>query len=145
MRMKKIVVVAAAITLAFIASGRADTTIDSVNHHAWGANIGFTDWRPNTTDGANIGPNFCVGFIYAANVGWIKMGTGAPANGTTYSNSSASDYGVNCSAGALGEKNLRGFAYGANIGWLNFEETGNPRVVLSTGQLRGFVDRKSVV
>jgi hypothetical protein len=122
-----------------IAQVEADSTIDLTNHQAWAANFGFTDWRPSSTDGLNIGPNFCSGFIYAANVGWIKMGTGAPTNSPSYSNSSASDFGVNCSAGATGEKNLRGFAYGANIGWVNFESTGNPRVILSTGQLRGYV------
>src|SRR2546421_2401286 len=137
--MKKTLGLALAISVIRIAPAHADTTINPTNHHAWGANIGFTDWRPNPTDGVDIGPNFCAGFIYAANVGWLKMGTGTPANGMTYSNTSATDFGVNCSAGAVGEKNLRGFAYGANIGWLNFEATGNPRVVLSTGQLRGFV------
>jgi hypothetical protein len=126
------------LSVVFITAGRANTTIDPVNHYAWGANIGFTDWRPSTSDGVNIGDNFCAGFIYAANVGWMQMGTGTPANGTSYSNTSATDFGVNCSAGAAGEKNLRGFAYGANIGWVNFEATGNPRVILSTGQLRGF-------
>jgi hypothetical protein len=117
----------------------AQTTIDPINKYAWGANIGFTNWRPSDADGVAIGDNFCAGFIYAANAGWIKMGTGVPANGIQYSNSSATDFGVNCVAGTAGEKNLRGFAYGANIGWINFEPTGNPRVILSTGQLRGFV------
>jgi hypothetical protein len=137
--MKTILLFAAALILLLTTTGRADTTIDPVNHYAWGANIGFTDWRPSTTDGVNIGDNFCAGFIYAANVGWIKMGAGTPANSISYSNTSAADFGVNCSAGAAGEKNLRGFAYGANIGWINFEATGNPRVILSTGQLRGFI------
>src|ERR1044071_10387731 len=131
-------IIAAALVLSALAA-RADTTIDPANHYAWGANIGFTDWRPSIPDGVNIGENFCAGSIYAANVGWITMGTGAPANGASYSNSSASDFGVNCSAGAAGEKNLRGFAYGANLGWVNFENTGNPRVILSTGRLRGYI------
>src|SRR3954452_24905462 len=112
-----------AITLGFAGIANADTTINPVNRYAWGANIGFTDWRPSTTDGVNVGTNFCAGFIYAANVGWIKMGAGAPTDGISYSNSSASDFGVNCFAGVAGEKNLRGFAYGANIGWINFEAT----------------------
>src|SRR5215212_10231515 len=103
--MKKTYGLALTIILIRIASAPAETTIDATNHHAWGANIGFTDWRPSTADGVNIGANFCAGFIYAANVGWIKMGTGAPTNGTTYSNTSATDFGVNCSAGAPGEKN----------------------------------------
>jgi len=116
---------------------RATTTIDPTNKFAWGANIGFTNWRPSDADGVAVGNNFCFGFIYAANVGWIKMGSGNPANGIQYSNTSALDFGVNCTAGAAGEKNLRGFAYGANIGWVNFEAIGNPRVILSTGRLRG--------
>src|SRR5215212_2569048 len=139
MRMNYSIALAFAIALVRITSARADTTIDPTSRYAWAANIGFTDWRPSPTDGVNIGPNFCAGFIYAANVGWITMGTGAPANGTTYANNSATDFGVNCSAGAPGEKNLRGYAYGANIGWLNFEANGNPRVTLATGRLRGFV------
>src|SRR5205085_1050459 len=137
--MKKILCLVATVTFALSVSSHADTTIDPSNHYAWGANIGFVDWRPSTTAGVNIGANFCAGYIYAANVGWITMGAGTPANGTSYSNTSATDFGVNCSAGAAGEKNLRGYAYGANIGWLNFEPTGNPRVILSTGRLRGFV------
>jgi hypothetical protein len=122
-----------------VTGAQAATTIDPTNKFAWGANIGFTNWRPSDADGAALGDSFCAGFIYAANVGWIAMGSGTPANGIQYSNSSAADFGVNCTAGAAGEKNLRGFAYGANIGWVNFEATGNPRVILSTGQLRGFV------
>src|SRR5213075_3150711 len=105
--MKKAIGLALVAVVALTTAAIADTTIDPLNHSAWGANIGFTDWQPSTTDGVNIGTNFCAGFIYAANVGWIRMGTGAPANGNSYSNTSATDFGVNCSAGALGEKNLR--------------------------------------
>lgn len=119
--------------------GRAATSIDPTNKFAWGANIGFTNWRPSDADGVNIGNTFCSGFIYAANTGWISVGNGSPTNGIQYSNTSETDFGVNCVAGAVGEKNLRGLAYGANIGWINFEGTGNPRVILSSGQLRGYV------
>src|SRR5258708_16538864 len=107
--MKRTIGFAVAMAMLLVVSGRADTTIDPRNHCAGGANIGFTDWRPSTVDGVNIGDTFCAGFIYAANVGWIKVGAGTPANGTSYSNTSATDFGVNCSAGAAGEKNLRGF------------------------------------
>jgi len=68
--MKKAIGLTVAAIVALTAAAIADTTIDPVNHSAWGANIGFTDWRPSTTDGVNIGANFCAGFIYAANVGW---------------------------------------------------------------------------
>ena len=69
--MKTVSLLLAAVSLGLVATGRADTTIDPVNRYAWGANIGFTDRRPSTTDGVDIGTNFCAGFIYAANVGWM--------------------------------------------------------------------------
>jgi hypothetical protein len=62
--MKRIVALGTAILAGVLCSARADTTIDPTNRYAWGANIGFTDWRPSTTDGVNIGTNFCAGFIY---------------------------------------------------------------------------------
>jgi len=109
------------------------TTINGVNHYACGANLGWTDWRADTANGAVIGEYVCSGYIYAANVGWINLGSDAPANGTQYQNNSASDYGVNHDD--LG--NLRGCAYGANIGWVNFESRGAPRIDLRTGKLSG--------
>src|SRR3954452_4802444 len=129
-----------ALAILLLATTRASgtTTIDPTNKYAWAANIGFTNWRPSDADGVATCDNFCSCYIYAANSGWITVGSGTPANGTQYSNTSATDFGVNCTAGAAGEKNLRGYDYGANIGWINFEATGNPRVILSSGQLRGF-------
>lgn len=116
----------------------AASTIDAHHSFAWAGNFGWMNWLPSPADGVSVDANYCSGYIYAANVGWISMGSG-PKNGSAYSNTGASDYGVNSNAGAPGEKALRGFAWGANIGWLNFESTGNPRVILSTGQLRGYV------
>jgi hypothetical protein len=34
--------------------------------------------------GAVIGDHVCSGFIWAANVGWINLGNGAPANQVHY-------------------------------------------------------------
>jgi len=72
---------------------------------------------------------------WSANVGWIDLGSNAPANGIQYQNNSATDCGVN--QDGLG--NLRGFAYGANIGWINFEANGAPKVDWVTGKLSGSV------
>ncbi len=88
-------------------------------------------------DGANgavIGDYVCMGNIYAANIGWINLGSGAPATGIRYQNLSAADFGVNHD----GFGNLRGYAYGANVGWINFEDTGAPKVDLRTGILSGY-------
>jgi hypothetical protein len=127
-----------AILALFLASAQAATTIDSVNKYAYGANIGRMDWSGGTgqtATGAVIGAYVCSGYIYSANVGWINLGSGAPANGIDYQNLSANDFGVN--QDGLG--NLRGYAYGANVGWLNFESNGAPAINMETGQMSGYV------
>jgi hypothetical protein len=120
---------------ASVAVSEAATTIDSANRYAYGANIGWADWRGDTNNGAVIGDYVCSGYIYFANVGWISLGNGSPTNGIQYQNLSAGDFGVNQD----GIGNLRGYAYGANIGWINFENTGAPKVDLRTGNLSGYV------
>src|SRR5438046_3811690 len=121
--------------LGSLASGWCTTTINSTSKFAYGANLGWMDWRGDTNNGAVIGDFVCSGFIYAANVGWIHLGSNAPANGIQYQNNSAIDYGVNND----GLGNLRGFAYAANIGWINFESNGAPKVDLKTGKLSGSI------
>jgi hypothetical protein len=113
----------------------AATTIDAANQHAYGANIGWIDWRGDTNNGAIIGEYVCAGYIYSANTGWINLGNGSPTNGIYYQNISPNDFGVNQD----GIGNLRGYAYGANIGWITFENTGAPQVNLASGNLCGYV------
>ena len=115
-------------------SASAQSTINTANRLAYGANIGWLDWRADGANGAVLGEYVCTGYIYAANVGWINLGGGVPANGIRYQNNSASDFGVNHD----GLGNLRGYAWGANIGWVNFENQGAPRLDLCTGKLIGF-------
>ncbi len=113
---------------------RAATTIDAGNRFSYGANIGWADWRGDTNSGAIIGEYVCSGYIYAANIGWVNLGSGLPANAIQYQNNSGSDFGVNVDS--LG--NLRGLGYGANIGWLSFESLGAPRVDIGTGKFSGY-------
>ena len=113
----------------------AATTVNATNKFAYGANIGWMDWRGDTNNGASIGEYVCAGYIYSANVGWIHLGSGVPTNGIRYQNNSPTDYGVNHD----GLGNLRGYAYGANIGWINFENLGAPKVDLGTGRFSGSV------
>jgi hypothetical protein len=120
---------------ATLVSSLAATTINSTNKYAYGANLGWMDWRGDTNSGAVIGEYVCSGYIYAANAGWINLGAGAPTNGIQYQNLAANDFGVN--QDGLG--NLRGYAYGANIGWINFENTGAPKMDLKTGRFTGFI------
>lgn len=118
------------------------TTVNPSNKFAYGANIGWLDWRGDTNNGAVIGEFVCSGFIYAANVGWINLGSGAPVSGSRYQNNSATNSGVNHD----GAGNLYGFAWGANIGWLVFTNRDaagapyeGPKVEVATGRLSGFI------
>lgn len=118
-----------------LSTAHAATTIDGANKYAWAANMGWLDCRGDTNSGAVIGEYVCSGYLYAGNVGWINLGSGAPANKIQYQNNSAADFGINHD----GLGNLRGYAWGANIGWLNFETNGAPKVDLFTGRMSGYV------
>jgi hypothetical protein len=127
---------------AFSVEGLAQSTINTSNRHAYGANTGWVDCRADGANGARVGEFVCSGYVYAANVGWINLGSGSPANGIRYQNNSATDFGVNHD----GLGNLRGLAWGANIGWLTFtnQDAGGagfdaPKVDLRTGRLSGSV------
>ncbi len=128
--------------LGVVFGAQAATTINPANSFAFGANLGWIDWRGDAASGAVIGESVCSGHLYAANAGWINLGSGAPANGVRYANLSADDFGVNHD----GLGNLQGQAWGANIGWLTFtnrDATGayydGPKVDLFTGKLSGYV------
>jgi len=112
----------------------AASTISPIHHNAWAANIGWIDALAEPGYGAVIGEYVCSGYLYSANVGWIHLGNGAPADNIQYRNTSPTDFGVNHD----GVGNLRGNAYGANIGWIRFEATGSPRLDLKTGQCTGY-------
>jgi hypothetical protein len=121
-------------------STQAASTISPANPYSYGANIGWMNWRASPADGVEIGEYVCSGYIYGANVGWIHFGDGTPTNNIQYSNSAATDFGVNYSIDPAqpGYAILRGFAYGANIGWINFESTGNPRLRFTDGNFEGY-------
>jgi hypothetical protein len=138
--MKKLLCAMIFASLFVIPDANATSTINSTNAYAWGANIGWTNWRPSAADGVVVGEYVCSGYIYGANVGWINVGTGFPVNGIQYQNNSAVDFGVNYQVDPTqpGVAILRGFAYGANIGWINFEAVGNPRLSLFTGTFSGY-------
>ena len=131
--MKSKFLLTAVTTFVIFNSSFAATTIDTANRYAYAANLGWLDWRGDTNSGAVIGEYVCSGNIYSANVGWISLGSGTPANQIQYQNNSATDFGVNHD----GAGNLSGYAYGANIGWINFEANGAPKVDLLTGKLSG--------
>ncbi|HMP71960.1 MAG TPA: hypothetical protein PKE55_01730 [Kiritimatiellia bacterium] len=124
-----------ALITTFVALSAHATSINPVNRHGYGANIGWLNFQGDLANGAVIGLYYSTGYVWSANAGWISLGSGTPANGYSYANNTASDWGVNL---VMPGGYLRGMAYGANIGWINFETNGNARVDLVTGNLDGY-------
>jgi len=124
-----------------ITTAKAETTIDTTNKYAWGANTGWINFRPDSTgtpSGLVFGESYLSGFAYSANTGWINFGDGAPSNHYSYSNQ-GSDHGVNHD----GAGNLSGYAWSANTGWINFSwasesDVNRPTVNLLTGAFSGY-------
>jgi len=130
----------ASLLLAAPASGTSSTT-DANAHHAWSANTGWIDFRPDADKGFRFGEFSCAGWLWSPNLGWIDCGDGTPANHIYYANDSNTDYGVN----HHGTGDLYGMAWSPNTGWINFGwatlDPGNasrPRVDLVTGEFTGF-------
>ncbi len=127
--------IASLLLAALVGGAESASTINPANSFAYGANLGWTDWRTDAANGVVVGEFVCSGYLYSANAGWIHLGDGVPANGVRYQNTSATDYGVNHD----GLGHLRGSAYGANIGWVSFEDQGAPTIDLLTGILSGSI------
>jgi hypothetical protein len=122
-------------------AARASSTVDASAHHAWSANTGWIDFRPDAGQGFRFGEFSCAGWLWSPNLGWIDCGDGSPANHINYGNDSNTDYGVN----HYGTGDLYGMAWSPNTGWINFGwatvEPGNPnrpRVDLVTGEFAGY-------
>lgn len=120
----------------------AQSNVDVAQRYSWGPNLGWIDWRGDGTNGAVFGERVASGHLYAANIGWINLGDGTPANGTAYANNSASDFGVNLDyTSNTSLVLLSGFAWSANAGWISFNvaSTANrPRIDKTTGVLSGY-------
>ncbi len=109
---------AVSLVLGAAAAARGQTSnVEQDHKHAWGENIGFTNWRDadSASAGVHVYPTHLQGAIWGENVGWILVGSG-PADSYQYANADAADYGVNVSPSGK----LFGFGWGENIGWVNF-------------------------
>jgi len=97
----------------------AQSNIDSTNKHAWGENVGWTNWRDadSGSNGVEVTATYLSGFVWGENVSWINVGNGPPADGVHYANTSGLDFGVNIDT----NNDTFGLAWGENIGWVNFD------------------------
>jgi hypothetical protein len=115
------------------AQAHAQSNVSPVHKHAWGENIGWTNWRDAgpvpATDGVRVTPAFLLGRIWAENLGWITLGDSITAGSVLVS--------------PTGE--LSGYAWGENSGWISFNSTPDliagalqPRFDLSTHRFHGY-------
>ncbi|MCX6733090.1 MAG: hypothetical protein NTV98_06140, partial [Candidatus Roizmanbacteria bacterium] len=79
--------------------------------NAWGENVGWLTFSPNSNSTVYVADDSLSGYLYGENIGWISLSCR-----NTDTCSSGVNYGVSNDA----EGNLSGFAYGENIGWIDF-------------------------
>jgi hypothetical protein len=117
----KPVLLASAILLGLAAAVPGQSNVDPVNKHAWGENVGWTNWRdagdPPGDEGVNVGAFVMSGFAWGENIGFINLGDGSPTTPPHYANVDGTDFGVNIDPDGM----LHGFAWGENVGWINFD------------------------
>jgi hypothetical protein len=101
---------------------------------AWSENAGWINFSP-TTAGSLAFPDHLEGYAWAESVGWIKLGIYTGGGSYTYTNSSATDWGVNRSG-----TTLTGFAWSETSGWITFAPlAGGATIDPVTGAVSGFV------
>ncbi len=125
-------VVLASVILAPLIS---QANIDPAEKFAWSSQTGWQNWAPTHGGGVTVvksGANgYISGYVWAENVGWIKLGSGTGP----YANSDATNWGVNMDASGK----LSGYAWSSHVGWINFSPThGGVTVSTVNGRFDGY-------
>jgi len=114
MMKNKIIQVLIACILVFLANSVWSENIDPYedgSQYAYGENVGWLNFDPNTGDGVQVGSDVLTGWVWAENIGWISLSCENTASCPTVS------YGVTNDGGG----NLSGYAWAENVGWINFD------------------------
>ena len=119
-----------------------DPPFGTSKHFAWAQNAGWVNGQPfgYTDTGVEVTSLTVSGIAWAQNLGWVQFGDGTPNSGLRYSNTSATDCGVNI---VDWRGNLGGYAWSQNAGWINFgwaaaNDTNRPRFNFSTHAFEGY-------
>lgn len=112
----------------------APMNIAAGDRYAWSAHTGWEDYAP-THGGVKVVPNgasgYLRGFVWAENIGWIKLGAGTGP----YANTGPADWGVNMDASGK----LSGYAWSSHCGWINFSPShGLVAIDPASGLFSGF-------
>jgi hypothetical protein len=124
------------------------STIHSTDKFAYAQSAGWLNLRPGQSgggEGVSVTFFHLSGTAYGQSTGWVDLGDGTPVDGLRYSNSSASDMGVNMDL----FYNLSGYAYAQSIGWINFgwaaaNDPNRPRINPATNEFLGYVYAQSI-
>jgi hypothetical protein len=80
------------------------------SQYAYGENVGWLNFEPNTGDGVQVASDKLTGFVWAENIGWMSLSCENTSSCGTV------NYGVTND----GSGNLSGYAWAENVGWINF-------------------------
>ena len=83
---------------------------DDGSQYAWGENVGWLNFEPDTGDGAQVASDKLTGYVWAENIGWISLSCENTSSCGT----------VNFGVTNDGSGNLSGFAWAENVGWISF-------------------------
>ncbi len=64
---------------------------------AWSTNAGWLNFK-DTNGGASVHADHLEGYVWAENVGWIRLGANTTGGSITYGNTTTTNYGVNRNA-----------------------------------------------
>ena len=78
--------------------------------YAYGENVGWLNFEPDTGDGAQVAGDKLTGWVWAENIGWISLSCENTSSCGTVSFGVTND----------GAGNLSGYAWGENVGWISF-------------------------
>ncbi len=121
------------IFLSTVFSVNADIISDT-DKFAWSSNGGWLNFKAAHKQ-ARVYDDHLEGYVWSENTGWIRLGTFVGGGSFSYTNDSATSYGVNND----GAGNLSGYAWSSNIGWINFNPTHSQVTVdLTTGDFDGY-------
>lgn len=120
----------------------------SSDKYAYAQSTGWLSLKPEQVpggEGVSVTQFHLHGKGWAQSAGWIDFGQGNPDDGLRYSNTSATDCGVNMDV----FYNLSGYAYGQSIGWINFSwasesDPNRPRINRATNEFEGYAYAQSI-
>jgi hypothetical protein len=109
--------------------------------YAWSENAGWQNFRPTTYGGVTVFAGHLSGYVWAENIGYIKLGSSGGGGTPYYANTNSTNWGVNRSG-----DNLSGYGWSENAGWINFRPTtyGGVAVDSITGKFYGYAWSENV-